>query len=103
MTYVIAEPCVGTKDLSCVDVCPVDCIHPTPDEPDFEQVEHLHIDPSECIDCDACVLACPISAIFPADDVPPEWSRYIELNASYFEPKAAEPARERSDASRDRG
>jgi hypothetical protein len=24
MTYVIAEPCIGTKDLSCVKVCPVD-------------------------------------------------------------------------------
>ena len=33
MTYVIAEPCIGTKDNSCVEVCPVDCIHPTPDEP----------------------------------------------------------------------
>jgi NAD-dependent dihydropyrimidine dehydrogenase PreA subunit len=30
MTYVIAEPCIGTKDNSCVEVCPVDCIHPTP-------------------------------------------------------------------------
>ncbi|MEP7041053.1 MAG: ferredoxin, partial [Chloroflexota bacterium] len=27
MTYVIAEPCIGVKDASCVDVCPVDCIH----------------------------------------------------------------------------
>src|SRR6202521_2216578 len=24
----IAEPCIGTKDTACVDVCPVDCIHP---------------------------------------------------------------------------
>ena len=28
MAYVIAEPCVGTKDTACVDACPVDCIHP---------------------------------------------------------------------------
>ena len=28
MTYVIAEPCVGTKDTACVDVCPVDCTSP---------------------------------------------------------------------------
>ena len=28
MTYVITQPCVGVKDGSCVDVCPVDCIHP---------------------------------------------------------------------------
>jgi ferredoxin len=24
MAYVIAEPCIGTKDNSCVEVCPVD-------------------------------------------------------------------------------
>ena len=35
MAYVISEPCIATKDASCVDVCPVDCIHPTPDEPGF--------------------------------------------------------------------
>ena len=27
MTYIIAEPCVGTCDTACVEVCPVDCIH----------------------------------------------------------------------------
>ena len=27
MTYIIAEPCKGTCDTSCVEVCPVDCIH----------------------------------------------------------------------------
>ncbi len=59
MTYVINEPCIGAKDTSCVEVCPVDCIHPTPDEPGFEEAEQLYIDPEECIDCDACVEACP--------------------------------------------
>jgi NAD-dependent dihydropyrimidine dehydrogenase PreA subunit len=43
MTYIIAEPCIDIKDLSCVDVCPVDCIHT------FERI--LIIDPEECIDC----------------------------------------------------
>ncbi len=43
MTYIIAEPCIDIKDLSCVDVCPVDCIHV------FERI--LIIDPEECIDC----------------------------------------------------
>ncbi len=33
MAYVITEACIGTKDASCTEVCPVDCIHPTPDEP----------------------------------------------------------------------
>jgi NAD-dependent dihydropyrimidine dehydrogenase PreA subunit len=51
MTYVIAEPCIGTKDLSCVEVCPVDCIHPTQDEPGFDDEAQLYIDPQECIDC----------------------------------------------------
>ena len=32
MTYVIVEPCIGVKDASCVDVCPVDCIHATDDD-----------------------------------------------------------------------
>ena len=27
MTYIIAEPCIGVKDRSCVEVCPVDCIY----------------------------------------------------------------------------
>ena len=51
MTYIIAEPCIDVKDTACVDVCPVDCNHPRKDEPDFEQVEMLYIDPSVCIDC----------------------------------------------------
>jgi len=70
MTYVIAEPCIGTKDNSCVEVCPVDCIHPTPDEPDYDEVEMLHIDPDECIDCDACVEACPVDACFAETSCP---------------------------------
>jgi NAD-dependent dihydropyrimidine dehydrogenase PreA subunit len=53
MAYVIAEPCIGQKDASCVEVCPVDCIHPTPDEEGFDTVKQLFIDPEECIDCDA--------------------------------------------------
>jgi ferredoxin len=89
MAYVIAEPCIGTKDNSCVEVCPVDCIHPTPDEPDYEANEQLFIDPSECIDCDACVEACPVDAIFPEDQVPAEWQNYIELNARHFDRSSA--------------
>ena len=84
MAYVIAEPCIGQKDNSCVEVCPVDCIHPTPDEPDYDTVEMLYIDPEECIDCDACVEACPVDACFAEDQLPGEWEKYIEVNAAYF-------------------
>ena len=51
MTYVITEPCIDVKDTACVDVCPVDCIHPTKNEDDFGNVDMLFIDPDECIDC----------------------------------------------------
>jgi ferredoxin len=89
VAYVIAEPCIGVKDNSCVEVCPVDCIHPTPDEPEWGQVDRLYIDPEECIDCDACVEACPVDAIFAEDQVPDEWRRFTQLNADYFRDQAA--------------
>lgn len=88
MTYVITSPCIGTKDASCTEVCPVDCIHPAPGEPDFETAEILHIDPEECIDCDACVEACPVDAIFPEDQVPASEQPFIARNAAYFEEHA---------------
>ena len=53
MAYVIAEPCIGTKDTACVDACPVDCIHPGKKESSFDSAEQLYIDPVECIDCGA--------------------------------------------------
>jgi NAD-dependent dihydropyrimidine dehydrogenase PreA subunit len=84
MTYVIAEPCIDLKDLSCVEVCPVDCIHPTEDEPGFGDVNQLFIDPEECIDCDACVEACPVDAIFAEDQLPEEWKHFTKINADYF-------------------
>ncbi len=91
MAYVIAEPCIGTKDTACVDVCPVDCIHPKKNtsyedgRPGLEDVPQLYIDPVECIDCGACVPVCPVSAIFALDDLPEKWKHYVELNASYVE------------------
>ena len=47
MAYVITEPCIGTKDSACVDVCPVDCIHPRKGEPAFESATMLNIHPDE--------------------------------------------------------
>jgi NAD-dependent dihydropyrimidine dehydrogenase PreA subunit len=84
MAYVIAEPCIGTKDNSCAEVCPVDCIHPTPGEPGYEEAQQLYINADDCIDCDACVEACPVDACFAADQVPDEWHGYIAKNAEWF-------------------
>ena len=73
MAYVIAEPCIGTKDNSCVEVCPVDAFH---EGPNF-----LVIDPDECIDCTLCEPECPINAIYPEDDVPAGQEAFVALNA----------------------
>jgi len=84
MAYVIAEPCIGTKDTACVDACPVDCIHPKKDDAKHADEQMLYIDPVECIDCGACVPVCPVSAIFALDDLPEKWKDYAEKNAKYF-------------------
>jgi len=84
MTYVITEPCIDVKDASCVDVCPVDCIHPTESEGEFAEVRQLYINPDECIDCGACEPACPVNAIYEESAVPEQWRQYIKINADFF-------------------
>jgi len=63
MTYIITEPCIGTKDASCVDVCPVDCIHSTDDDPQY------YIDPDMC---------------FFEDDAPEDQKKFTAINAEWF-------------------
>ena len=84
MAYVIAEPCIGTKDTACVDACPVDCIHPKKDEAAFEAETQLYIDPVECIDCGACVPVCPVQAIFPQEELPEKWAQYTQMDADWY-------------------
>ncbi|UCF67559.1 MAG: ferredoxin family protein [Acidobacteriota bacterium] len=85
MTYVIAEPCIGTKDTACVAVCPVECIHPTKDEPEYEAEEMLYIDPETCIDCGACEPECPVEAIFEEEYLPDKWKQFTERNADWYQ------------------
>lgn len=82
MTYVIIQPCCN--DASCVSACPVNCIHPTPDEPDFRTAEMLYIDPATCIDCGACVEECPVEAIIPDDEIDDATEPYLQINADYY-------------------
>ncbi|MEU1281555.1 FAD-dependent oxidoreductase [Streptomyces sp. NPDC005805] len=90
MTYAITQTCCN--DATCVAVCPVNCIHPTPEERAFGSTEMLHIDPKSCIDCGACADACPVDAIFPVDSLRPELREYAEINAAWYEDRpAAEP------------
>ena len=84
MAYIITEPCIGTKDTACVAVCPMECIHPTQDEPEFESEKMLYIDPETCIDCGACEPECPVEAIFEEEYVPDQWKDYIKINADWY-------------------
>jgi len=83
VAYAITQSCC--KDTSCVSVCPVDCIHPTPDEPDFATAEILYIDPKSCIDCGACADACPVSAAKPVELLRGADQVFEQLNAAYFQ------------------
>ncbi|MFJ1622442.1 FAD-dependent oxidoreductase [Streptomyces sp. NPDC088190] len=82
MTYAITQTCCN--DATCVAVCPVNCIHPTPRERAFGSTEMLYVDPRSCIDCGACADACPVDAIFPVDALPAGQQEYAAINAAYF-------------------
>ncbi|HEV7806053.1 MAG TPA: ferredoxin [Solirubrobacteraceae bacterium] len=59
-------------------------IHRITDEPDYDKVEMLDIEPDECIDCDACVEACAVDGCFAEDQLPDEWEHDTKINAEYF-------------------
>jgi ferredoxin len=82
MAYVIVDTC--TKDLLCVEACPVDCIHPKQDEADFEAAAQLFIDPEACIDCGACVPVCPTNSIFILEELPADKADFAGQNAAYY-------------------
>jgi ferredoxin len=82
-TYVITEACVGVKDATCVDVCPVACIHTTPEAPQY------YIDPEICIACEQCFIVCPVNAIYLETDLPEQFHHYLEINAEFFRGRKA--------------
>jgi ferredoxin len=74
--YVITGIC--TRDGSCVEVCPVACIHTTSEAPQF------YIDPDICIECEQCMIVCPVDAIFLDADLPAQCQPSEEVNARFF-------------------
>lgn len=82
MPHVITQSCCS--DASCVYACPVNCIHPTPDEPDFHTAQMLYVDPVECVDCGACVTACPVDAIKPHTKLTADEDVFATLNADFY-------------------
>ncbi|MEV4126668.1 FAD-dependent oxidoreductase [Nocardia sp. NPDC049707] len=82
MPYVVTQSCCS--DASCVYACPVNCIHPTPDEPDFLTAEMLYVDPQACVDCGACASACPVDAITSSKQLTAGQQPFIEINADFY-------------------
>ncbi|MEV7396595.1 FAD-dependent oxidoreductase [Aeromicrobium sp. NPDC092404] len=90
MAHVVTQACCG--DASCVFACPVNAIHPTPDEADFGLAEMLYIDPVSCVDCGACVGACPVGAIVPDTKLQESQLPFVEVNALFHESGRSHPA-----------
>ncbi|OBK52062.1 FAD-dependent oxidoreductase [Mycobacterium kubicae] len=88
MPHVITQSCCN--DGSCVFACPVNCIHPSPDEPGFATSEMLYIDPAACVDCGACVSACPVGAIAPDSRLDTKQLPFVEINASFYPERPAD-------------
>lgn len=89
MPYVVTQSCCS--DASCVYACPVNCIHPTPDEPDFLSAEMLYVDPQACVDCGACASACPVDAITSSKKLTEEQKPFIEINANFYRQSRPRP------------
>ncbi|MBF6098006.1 FAD-dependent oxidoreductase [Nocardia cyriacigeorgica] len=89
MPYVVTQSCCS--DASCVYACPVNCIHPTPDEPDFLSAEMLYVDPQACVDCGACASACPVDAITSSKKLTEEQKPFIEINAQFYRQSRPRP------------
>jgi ferredoxin len=80
MTWVITRLCQDCVDLTCLEVCPVNCIVERTDGATEEFPNQLYIVPNECIDCGACEPECPWEAIFEEESVPAELAADIERN-----------------------
>jgi ferredoxin len=73
MAFVVCEPCRDCKYTDCVVVCPMECF--------YQDTHMLYIDPTDCIDCEACVPECPVEAIFHDSAIPEAWAHCTALNA----------------------
>ncbi len=89
MTWVITRLCQDCIDMSCVEVCPVDCIYEYTGSDVETFPKQLYIDPEECINCGVCEPECPWEAIFEDEQVPDVFQDDIALNAKVLDDKDA--------------
>ncbi|MBW1833181.1 MAG: 4Fe-4S dicluster domain-containing protein [Deltaproteobacteria bacterium] len=85
MTWVITRLCRDCLDISCVDVCPVECIYEYKGDDKATFPNQLYIQPEECIDCGACEPECPWEAIYEDASVPEVFEADTPLNAKMME------------------
>src|SRR5579862_3210876 len=64
MAYVITDKCIK-------------------DEPGFDSVKQLYVDPAGCIDCGACVPVCTSESIHSEDDLTDDLKPFVEINSKY--------------------
>jgi ferredoxin len=88
MAWVITRLCRDCVDMSCVEVCPVDCIYEYQGDDRETFPNQLFIDPEECINCGVCEPECPWEAIFEDEQVPEPFQADIDANAKITEFKA---------------
>src|ERR1700746_1675753 len=74
MPHVVTDQCNGCKFTDCVEVWPVACF--------YEMGNKWVIHREDCIDCMACGDVCPVHAIYAEADLPPEFTKDIEFNAT---------------------
>jgi NAD-dependent dihydropyrimidine dehydrogenase PreA subunit len=97
MSFIIGNKCVGCIDGSCLKVCPIDCIHgPIYIDGAGKELEEvrkngvenmqLYIDPTECINCGACVPECPVDAIYSTEKeaISVGDEKSVHLNYEFF-------------------
>jgi ferredoxin len=87
MAWVITRLCRDCVDMSCVEVCPVDCIYEYRGDDRESFPNQLYIDPEECINCGVCEPECPWEAIFEDEQVPEVFQVDIDLNARIVDQK----------------
>jgi NAD-dependent dihydropyrimidine dehydrogenase PreA subunit len=75
MSHIISSLCIGEKDGSCIEVCPVDCIEDGGDQ--------MYINPDVCIDCGLCVRVCPVDAIFDSEAVALKFGQRESVEKNY--------------------
>ena len=78
MAYIITAACTGAECLSCLEVCPVDAIHPKPGQAGFAAANQLAIHADACIHCGSCARVCPLQAAVAGEQPRRLWA-YLDF------------------------